>query len=279
MTIATLDAALAGMRPLQFVSKVATPTLVAGRPHSLAYLAGVPGAHSAPATTATGVALSSSSALVSGQVPHYDPGSGNSYLSRLVATLTGQAGTLLLCDRLMEVAGNSGGTALSVTSTSSQTVNSATLPARDNAGATAGDGVLWGMEVVGALGAGAPTSLTIGYTNQAAASGKTATNVDPMVTTSAAGAFYRFGLQAGDTGIASVQTYQSQASMTSGTICLVAYRVLAALPIVAAGVPNAIDALTSGFPQIFNGCVPMFIFIPSTTTAVALSALYGETQG
>lgn len=277
MTISTLDAALAGMRPLQFVSKVATPTLVAGRPHSLAYLAGVPGARSAPANTAGGVALSSSSALVNGQVPHYDPGSGNSYLSRLVATMS-QAGTLLLCDRLIEIAGNSGGSALSVTSTSSQTISSSALPARDNAGTTNGDGVLFGLEVVGALGAGTPT-IALGYTNQANASGKTAALVDSIVATSAVGAFYRWGLQAGDTGIRSIQTYQASATMTSGTICLVGYRVLAALPIIAAGVPNAIDALTSGFPQIFNGACPFFLFIPSTTTVSALSALYGETQG
>lgn len=278
MAIATLDGALAGMQMPQAFAKGATPTLVAGRPHSLWYLAGAPGAGAAPATTAGGTSLSSTSALVAGQIPHYDPGSGNGYLSQFTA-LSNVTGTLLLCDRLMQVAGNSGGTAIAVTTTTAQTINSGALPSRDRAGSANGDGVQWGLEVITATGAGAATPQLNSYTNQAGTAAHSANVIDTYVATSAIGAFYRFGLQAGDTGIKSVEQLTLNVSMTSGTICLVAYRVLAALPLGAANVASSQDALTSGFPRLFNGTVPFLLFVPNTTTAAAIAGVYGETQG
>lgn len=278
MAIATLDAALAGMQMPQPFAKIATPTLVAGRPHSLWYLGGAPGTGAAPANTAGGTSLSSTSALVAGQIPHYDPGSGNAYLAQLVAAAS-QPGTLLLCDRLMQVAGNSGGTAISVTTTTAQTINSGALPSRDRAGSANGDGVQWGLEIIAATAGGLATPQLNSYTNQAGTAAHSANVIDTYVVSSAIGAFYRFGLQAGDTGIKSVEQLTLNVSMTSGTICLVAYRVLAALPLSAANVSGAIDALTSGFPRLFNGTVPFLLFIPNTTTAAAISGVYAETQG
>lgn len=267
MAIATLDGALAGMQSPRPFAKAATPTLVAGRPQSLWALAGAPGA-GAFDTTLAGVALTGP---VSGQIPRTDPGAGNSYLGRLQAQAT-IAGTLLLCDRLWHNGG------ITITSTSAQTINSAALPARDAAGTVNGDGVLAAVEVSSATGSGTPT-LTLGYTNQANASGKTSTNIDATVASSAAGAFYRLGLASGDTGIRTIQSLTLSATWTSGTINLVLYRILAALELTAANVPNAIDALTSGFPRIFNGTVPFLVFVPSTTTATNISGTYIETQG
>lgn len=278
MAITTLDGALAGMQPLRPFAKAVTPTLVAGRPHSLWYLGGNPGAGTMDSTTSGGVALTSSTTMVNGQIPHVDPGAGTSYLGRLSAAAT-QAGTLLLCDRLWHGSDIIGGTVVSVTSTSAQTITAfPTLPARDNAGTTNGDGVFIGLEVYAATGAGTPT-VTVGYTNQAGTAGRTATNVDAVVATSAIGAFYRIGVQAGDTGVRSLQSITLSATMTSGNFGLVAYRVLASLELPAAGVSNAIDALTAGFQKIQNGSVPFFIFIPSTTTASNISGSYVETQG
>lgn len=277
MAIATLDGVLAGMRPTVPFAKVATPTLVVGRPHSLWYLAGNPGAGLTPATTAGGVALSSSSAPVAGQLYHQDPVSGNSYLSRFAASVS-QPGCLMLCDRLMQVGGNSGGTAISVTTTTAQTINTGTLPARDADGLTDGDMVQWGLEVITATGAGAATP-AIGYTNSGGTTTRTASLVDTYVASSAIGAFYRFGVQAGDVGIRSVQSLTLSVSMTSGTIALVAYRVLACMELPGGYIPNAIDALTSGFPQLYNGVCPFLLFIPSATTAANVSGTYVETQG
>lgn len=258
MSITTLDQLIAGMRPANEFYKAATPTLVAGRPHSLFYLAGLPGAAAAPSPGAAGAALTS----YNGQLPFGNPVSGSAYLARLQAQAT-ISGTLLLCDRLWH---NSG---ITITSTSSQTINSAAFPSRDNDGSTNGNGVIVGVEVSAATGSGTPT-LTLGYTNSAGTAGRTATNLYPTVASSAIGAFYPFGLQAGDQGVNSIQSYRQSATWTSGTIHLVAYRVLARLDLGAPPV-NALDALVGGMPIAYNDTVPFLIFIPSATTASSIS--------
>lgn len=277
MAITTLDGALAGMQPTIPFVKGATPTLVAGRPHSTWYLAGFPGAGTSDTSTATGVALSSSSTPVAGQIPHTDPGAGNSYLGRFSAQ-SSQAGLLMLCDRLVECGANSAGGALSPTATTAQTVNTLTLPSRDASGGTTGIGVQAAIEVSSILGAGTPT-ITLSYTNTGGSAGRTGTNVDSIIAASAAGAFYRIGLASGDLGVKSVQTITMNATQTSGQWVLVLYRVLAMLEIANAQTPNAIDALTSGFPQLYNGIVPFMVFLPNTTTASIISGTYTETQG
>lgn len=249
------------------IVKALTGTMVAGRPHSLFFLAGIPGAAAAPSPGVAGAALTT----YAGQIPFTNPVSGNTYLARFAAQAT-IAGQLLLCDRLWH---NSG---LSATSTSAQTVNSVAWPARSADGTVNGDGVLVGLEVATALGAGAPV-LTMSYTNQAGTSGRTGAGVVAFVASSIAGTFYPIGLDAGDTGVRSIQTVTLSVSRTSGTHNLVAYRVLARLELTTANVPNAIDALTSGFPRLFNDSVPFLIFVPSTTTTSNITGHVVWTQG
>lgn len=270
MAISTLDGALAGMQPPVPFAKAATGTMVAGRPWSTWALAGNPGAGSFD-TTLAGVALSSSSSMVNGQLRHTNPGSGNAYLSQFRGGAT-IAGTLLLCDRLWHNGG------FTITTTTGQTVNSATLPARDIDGSTNGNGVLCGIEVSAACGAAAPAP-TITYTNQSGTGSRSAGLAFPTANSPAAGSFFPFGLQAGDTGIRSIQTYTQNTSWVSGTINLVMYRVLAQVEVLGAYVPGAVDAITGGFPQLQNGVVPWIVFIPSTTTTSNISGLYQESHG
>lgn len=278
MAISSVNGLIAGFKPARSFAKANTPTLVAGRPHSLWYLGGVPGAGAAAATTAGGVALSSSSSLVAGQIPHVDPGGGLlSYLARFVAHVT-VAGSLLLCDRLMHITGNSAGSAISATSTAQQTINSGTLPARDDAGSTNGAGVLIGMEVATSLGAGTP-ALTVGYTNSAGVAGRTAANVDPVIASGTQGAFLRFALQAPDVGVKSVETFQSSATMTLGAPSLVLYRILAEIEIAGPHAPAAVDELTLAMPQVFDGCVPFLVWIPFSTASSEVNGQYIEAQG
>ena len=267
MAITTLDGVIAGMQYPRFFVKVATPALVAGRPHSLFYLAGAPGAAVAPTPGIAGVALTT----YAGQIPFTNPVSGNSYLARFRGQAT-IAGTLLLCDRLWH---NSG---LVVTTITAQTINSVAWPARSADGTINGENVLIGLEVSTILGAGAPV-LSMSYTNQAGTAGKTGTGIITVVTLSAVGAFYMMGLAAGDTGVRSIQTFTISISMTSGVVHLVAYRILAGLELTAPQIPNAIDALTSGFPRLFDNTVPFLLFIPSTTTASSISGQAIWTQG
>lgn len=268
MAITTLDGALAGMQPpVEFV-KAVTPTLVAGRPHSLFYLGGAPGAGSAPAPGIGGETLTS----VTGRLPFTNPGAGNSYLARFQGH-SNVVGTLLLCDRLWD---NSG---ISITANTEQTFTSAVqIPARDSAGTTNGAGVYAAVEVSSATGAGTPT-LTLKYTNSAGTTGRTAVNMDTTVATSAAGAFYRIGLQSGDLGIQTPNSLTLSATWTSGTIHVILYRVLARLEITALGTPNAIDALTSGFTRLYDNTCPFLVFLPATTTAANISGQFIYTQG
>lgn len=276
MAITTLDGVIAGMRPPMKIAKAVTATLVAGRPASLWSLAGSPGAGGFD-TTLNGVTLSSTSALVNGQIPHYDPVSGNAYLARLQANAT-QAGTLLLLDRIWHNGG------FTITSTAAQNITSPTWPSRcptsgtDDTPSTNGHAVLLAVEVSAATGAGTPT-ITISYTNQAGTASRSATNIIATVASSAIGATYFIGLQAGDTGVRSVQSLTLSATWTSGTINLVAFRELAALELPGAFIPNAIDAITGGLPRLYNGTVPWLVLVPNTTTASNIQGSYMETHG
>lgn len=267
MAITTVDGALAGMQYPRTFAKAVTGTMVAGRPHSLFYLAGIPGAAVAPTPGAAGAALTT----YAGQIPFTNPVSGNSYLARFQGQAT-IAGTLVLADRLWH---NSG---IVVTTTTAQTINSVAFPARDVAGSTNGDGVRIGLEVSTATGAGAATP-SISYTDQSGNAGATGSMEVAYAASSIAGTFYPFTLAAGDTGVRSIQTYTGSVSMTSGTVHLVAYRELARLELTAANVPSAIDALTSGFPRMFDNTVPFIFFIPSTTTPSNISGSVVYTQG
>lgn len=267
MAISTIDQLVAGMKPPIDFFKVATPTLVAGRPHSLFYLAGIPGAGAAPSPGLAGEALTS----VAGQLPFNNPGSGNTYLARLLAAAT-IPGQLLLCDRLWQ---NSGFT---ITSTGAQTVNSVAFPARDANGSANGEGVLLGVEISNATGSGTPT-ITVAYTNSANTASRSATNIVPTVASTAIGGFYPIGLQAGDVGVRSVQTLTLSATWTSGTMHLVAYRVLARLDLTSGLNPGVLDAVTGGMPRLYDNTVPFLIFIPSTTTASTISGNLIYAQG
>lgn len=267
MAITTLDGAIAGMQaPREFI-KAATPTLIAGKPQSLFYLAGIPATGVAPTPGLGGEVLTS----VNGQLPFSNPVSGNTYLARLQAQAS-IGGTLLLCDRLWQ---NSG---IDITSTAEQTfTGAAQIPARDMNGTNAGDGVYAAVEVSSVTGAGSPI-LTLKYTDQGGNAGATATNLFATASTSAAGSFFPIGLAAGDTGIQKAQSLTLSTTWTSGTIHVVLYRVIARLEL-QAQLPNAIDAITSGFVKMHDNSVPFLVFIPNTTTASNIHGHCIWTQG
>jgi hypothetical protein len=189
-------------------------------------------------------------------------------LHNYLARFAGQAniaGQWILCDRLWQ---NSG---ITINSTDSQTINSVAFPARDANESTNGASVLLGVEVSATVGAGAPT-LTVGYTNSAGADSKTATNLIATAASSVAGTFYPIGLQSGDSGVRSVQTFQLVgAHWTSGTIHLVAYREIARLACPVANAPYSIDLVTGGQPKAWNNTVPFLIFVPGGTTATTFN--------
>jgi hypothetical protein len=165
-----------------------------------------------------------------------------------------------------------------VTTTTAQTVNSATFPARDRNGATNGEGVYIGLEISTLTGAGASV-ISINYTNSAGVAGRVGTAIVPYAAASAAGSFYPFALQAGDFWVRSVQTYTSTVSMTSGAVHLVAYRPLQVLELPSAGIAGVIDPITGGLPREYDTTVPCVLFYPQTTTSTQLTGSVTHTQG
>jgi hypothetical protein len=116
------------------------------------------------------------------------------------------------------------------------------------------------------------------YTNSAGVNAKTAT-IPSFPATAVAGTFVPFMLEAGDTGIKSIQTITLGTSYGGGAIHLVAYRILARLEIAVVNVGNAIDAISGGFVRMFNNTVPFLVWLPSATTALTLAGQLIYTQG
>lgn len=276
MAITTLDGVLAGAQPpWYFYKSIVSPAnvlCVSSWP-----MGGIPAAGSVNGTL-NGAIYSSSSALVAGQIPHFDPGSGNSYLARFNGQIgnlpasSGQ-GTLYLCDRLWD-------NTLNATITTSQSITTPTWPARDANGATAGVGILVGIEVETATTSGGTPSCTITYTNSGGTSGHTAVHTDAITTgTLGLGTFLRYAPQSGDLGFQSIQSAQLSAAYTGGAISLVAYRPIALIRALAPPV-DSLDCITGGFPLIYNGTVPFMLFAPTVAgSTYAITGTYAESHG
>jgi len=268
MAITTIEGAIGPRRPTEYIEKFTTGGIeTVGLGHSFWYVVGRPTAATA---NASGVAGATCVTPLAGQIPRENPTSGNAYLADF-HMCADQVCTVVLVDRLWH---NSG---LSVTSTSGQTVDSVTLPARDTNGSTNGEGVMCAVEWSTGAGAGAP-NLTLSYTDQSGNAGATTPNLVADDGANA-GTFEIFSLAAGDTGIRSIQTYTASATRTSGAFHLVMFRVLAMLEVPQIFSPSGIDAFTSGFVRLYDGTVPFFYIIPTSTANTIAMGSYQEVQG
>lgn len=270
MAITTLDGIFTGTNgpPSAIVKSAAfgTSGITSGRLSSSWYLAGYPVAATAPTPGLAGAALTS---FTAGQI-NVPPSSNQTYLQNMRMKFSaGAGGLVLLCDRLWH---NSG---ITITSTAAQTVNSVTWPARDETGTTNGEGVLLGVEVSATTGAGTP-SISVSYTNQAGTAGRTAANIPATIASQVAGAFIPLSLNAADTGVRSVQTFTLSATWTSGTIHLVAYRILSAM-IVRGAMSSDSDIVDSGLIPLHNSSVPFLLVGQSVAAQVQGSVTF--TQG
>jgi len=67
--------------------------------------------------------------------------------------------------------------------------------------------------------------------------------------------------------VRSIQSITFGTSLAAGTVHAVAYRVLAVVPVVTANIVQSVDALSSGFPRLYDNTTPFLIWIPTATTA------------
>lgn len=256
MAITSLDQLVAGLRPPEdFARYSATASEAAGVYKMLGYEPGLPGAMATPAPGVNGAILTT----YAGQIPFSNPSSGNAYVARLEVSAS-SVGRLVVADRIWH---NSG---LNVATTTEQTITFPSLPARDNAGTTAGVGLQCAIEVSTITGNGAQTSPTIRYTNSAGTPNRTGTIVFPA--TAQVGTFAHMRLQAGDVGIRSIEGVTLGTSLVSGAIHLVLYRPICTAIVNTASAGSTQDALALGMPVCHANTVPMLLWLPSTTSAV-----------
>lgn len=258
MAITTLATAITGLRQTRVISKALTVGAGGGRLLSTWGMSGSPAAGGWD-NTLNGVTLSAS---VTGQIPWTDPVSANTYLGRLQGTASDE-GMFWLCDRLWH---NGGYTS---TSTSAQNSTTPTWPARDANGATSGDGVFLAVEISATMGAAQPT-ITMSYTNSAGTSGRTGVTILAAPSSANQHSWFPIELQAGDTGVQSLQSLTLGSSWISGTLNVVAYRLIASLEIKEAGYTNVIDAISAAMPRMYDGSVP-FILCSSATSVTAIN--------
>jgi len=257
MAISSLDGLIAGtMPPVDFRKYRGGSFEAVGQMASLAYEIGWPGPAVAPTPGLAGAALTT----YAGQIPFTSPAAGDScYLSSFEADST-NAGTIFLYDRLWH------NSAIVVTTTTAQTINSVAWPPRDQDGLTNGNGVVVAIEVSTATtNVGAIANTTMNYTNSAGVAGRTAT-IASFPVTAVAGTFVPFSLMTGDTGVRSIQSVTLGTSYGAGVVHLVAYRTLARIGLTVSNIGMAKDVATTAFPQLFDNTVPFVQWMPTVAT-------------
>lgn len=238
---------------------------VAGQFTSGWLLGGQPVAGSAPSS---GLAGDIPTKATTGAISFVNPAGGNGlYFARSVASLVTASltsgGALYLYDRLWH---NSG---IDATSTSAQTINSATLTRPDALGNGA---ELW-WQVYALMGAGTPT-VTATYTNPAGTGSRSGSS-GVLPTTMAAGRTGPFTLNSGDEGVKSVQTWQASATFTSGTIGLVIRRQVAMLTTrvdARSTIEDALEAAMTSVPS--DACLELLWLVSDTATRGAIAELH-----
>lgn len=163
---------------------------------------------------------------------------------------------------------------LSVTTTTGQTINSVTLPARDLNGSTNGEGVYIGIYAVAALGnAGVVSNSTITYTNSAGTGSRTATLSATVPqnfpATPVIGTVVWFELQAGDTGVRSIQTVTLNTTLTSGTASVFMARKLVDIPVSVVNTTFCRQINNGEGVRLYdNACILPFARTSATTATV-----------
>lgn len=269
MAITTLNGVINNLaQPIQILKN--SPTPVANRLTTLFYQAGNPAGASVSTAGVAGEALTA----YTGQLPFTNSDTKNTYLGRFSASIYSAAlstmGTLFLCDRLWH---NSG---LLTNTTSPQTVNSVTYPARDINQSVNGEGIFLGVEITSVFAATA-CILSITYTSSTDVA---ATTTISLPASAAAFGFFPVPLVSGHTGVKAIGTVTSSAIVATGAYSLVAYRVISSVDMQTAGKTNSVDAFTSGFPRLFNNSVPFLLLYPESANGTpVVSAQLTYTQG
>lgn len=245
---------------LHFFYKTATSNEGAGRWYSFSKDGGMPGAWAPGSPGLNGRNTDGTTSTDAGCVP-YTNATTNNYLADYDLTAS-QTGYFFLADVVWV---NSG---LVVTTTTAQAITTAAFPARDVNGSANGIGYAAGLLVTATMGNGAVSNTTLDYTNSAGTAGRTAT-IDATTTTLLVGSVIPFLLQAGDTGIQSIQGITLGTTYVSGTFSLIVYRVVASAAVATVNVGSPL--LLSTATRLYNGTCLLHMYIATGTAGPSIA--------
>jgi len=216
--------------------------------------AGNPGAWAVGTPGLAGRATNGTAAADYGCMPIPAVGSGLMYAVNLNMTST-QTGWQMLFDCLWV---NSG---IVVTTTTAQTVNSVTLPARDMNGTTSGEGCLIGLLTTTAnTNAATISNSTVTYTNSLGTGSRSATLTaqvgSQIPATPVIGTLVWFNLAAGDTGVQSIQSITLGTSLGAGAVSLIIAKPIMSTSLLGAnGGSMPVEALNPGVRLYTGSCL------------------------
>lgn len=230
--------------------------------------AGFPGAWSPGTPGLNGRATDGTQAADYGCIPLINASVGNNYLTEIQMAASVNHSHLFF-DCLWV---NSG---IVVTTTTAQALSSVTLPPRDINGSTVGEGCQIAMLTTTAnTNAAAIANATVTYTNSKGVANRTATltaiagsqiTVSPVI-----GTITWFNLQAGDTGVQSIQAVTLGTSLTAGAVSFMITRDIATI---GTTVVNVTSQKVIGAPgiKLYNGTCMLHCYLASATTATFMS--------
>lgn len=253
MKLVASDRTAANGRAIHFY-KAQTAADAAGYWYCSAKDAGAPGAWAPGSPGMGGRATDGTTSNDYGCLPITNAASGSNYITGLEMNST-QTGWQMLFDCLWV---NSG---LAVTTTTAQTVNSVTLPARDANGTTNGEGCIIALLTTTAnTNAGVISNSTVTYTNSLGTGSRTATLTaivgSQIPATPVIGTIVFFNLAEGDTGVRSIQSITLNTSLGAGASSLMIVRPLVSRSILLANAGSFAQAITSPGVKLYSGaCV------------------------
>ena len=193
-----------------------------------------------------------------GCLPYANAGTGENYLVDFTMAAS-STGVGMLIDVLWV------NTGLVVTQATAQSVGSVAFPARDVNGSTNGEGVDVAILVTSATtNAGAITNTTLDYTDSDGNNLQTGT-ISSFPATCTAGSFVPFQLASSDRGVRSIQNITLGTSYGGGSISLIAYRVLAMVPLASAWINGKVEIPSPGI-RLYDGTCMFPAFIPTSAT-------------
>jgi hypothetical protein len=278
MSITTVDGIVAGLLPSTPYQKASFTGEAAGQWATLMALAGNPGAAALGTPGLNGATVSQST--LGGALPYTNPsGSNLGYLAKMAMSVGANLTSFCLYDLLWY------NTGITITTTTQQAITSVTFPSRciPASGTTPdanGGGLecwLWASATTG--NAGAIANTTFAYTNQAGTGSRSAGLVYSFPATGQAGTIVPFALQAGDTGIRSIQGITLGTSYVSGTVNMLVVRRIAEVyfPVSPAGA--VYDFASLGLPRIYDSSALYGACLLSGTAAGNVAGSFNFAQG